>query len=963
MSDFSDGLKSDLKLDKNILNRKIDFSREKFVKGISSTKFGQKEDPTYLHFKFIFDLGLSGIIDPETFLAPSPLFKSKDGATNANVADFIAREAGKAASNRDKNGENIVPTSANNSDYSAADAFQAGAFVTDLDFFYGTKFRVNNLIENRGAFPVTGGVAYVGAEEFLSIRSLKRSQMIKGFKNGLDYINKNCPYYFQSVSGLDQLLKTPISSYHKDSKALKRAGTLTIECLESIDMRLSALAELYRKSVYDYTNHRIMLPENLRKFRMWMVITEIRNIQLKQGTLNDVLNPFSIPSVGKIAGAIDSFNSQTGLVDKAFGGNKSDTITPYGSDPDLGSYEMMPYVWIYQFDQCEFDFDETYPFGSSIDNKGGAAVSTKFSIHVGRVKDHKIQFNQLADFMGKNDGIANMVLSDTWNPNQSYDEMDYAESDGLGDISFGDGKSAGRYFAKMASNFVTNSVADLKNQGVAMLESKLLGNVYGLGGIGPGAALSSVQSVISTAKSGIPNPFQKNDPQSKGLGGPGERQYPIVKEDVYVGDNEQGAGGSLGNVIGGPNNPSNLPAEDVYPTVPSTPVYPVNNEDVQPDVPGPDLGVPGRVYPIVNDDVYPTVPSTPVYPVNNDDVYIDNTGPDLGVPGRVYPTVNDDVYPTVPNTPIYPINNDDVYNNVPGSDLGVPGRLYPDAQGDVYPTVPNTPAYPKNTEDEYQGSKGADLGVPGRVYSNIVDDVYPTVPSTPTYPNIIIDEYSESVGKDLGVPSRVYIEPQIDVYPTVPSKSAYPPVSVDEYPGSKGSDLGVPNRVYTEPQGDSYSTVPESNVYTSVSGDEYKESNGIDLGVPGRIYPIVSNDVYRDTPGTDLGLPTRKYPAIADDQYKESKGVDLGVPNREYKPTTDSVYPRTGRGNGINTPNGLSRSSSTSTASSINTSEGNVSMSGEGKETLSKNKEYIASKPIDTKYIQKIYPRGRNTNQ
>ena len=964
MSDFSDGLKSDLKLDKNILNRKIDFSREKFIKGISSTKFGQKEDPTYLHFKFIFDLGLSGIIDPETFLAPSPLFKSKDKATDVSVSAFVARESAKAASSKDKNGVNLVPQGANENDYSAADAFQGGSFSTDIDFFYGTKFRVNGLLENRGAFPVTGGVAYVGAEEFLSIRSLKRSLMIKGFKNGLDYINKNCPYYFQSVSGLDQLLKTPISSYHKDSKALKRAGTLTIECLESIDMRLSALAELYRKSVYDYTNHRIMLPENLRKFRMWMVITEIRNIQLKQGTLNDVLNPFSIPSVAKAAGALDSFNSQTGLVDKALGGNKGDILTPYGSDPDLGTYDMMPYVWIYQFDQCEFDFDETYPFGTSIDNKGGAAVNTKFSIHVGRVKDHKIQFNQLADFMGKNDGIANMVLCDTWNPNRPYSEMDYEGSNGLNEmVDLSDGKSAGRYFAKMASDFVTNSVADLKNQGVAMLESKLLGNVYGLGGIDPGASLSSVQSVISTAKSGIPNPFQKNDPQSKGLGGPGERQYPTVKEDVYPGSDGQGTGGSLGNVLGGGNTPSNLPAEDVYPTVPSTPAYPVNNEDAQSNVPGTDLGVPGRIYPTVADDVYPTVPSTPAYPVNNDDAYNDTPGADLGVPGRIYPTVADDVYPTVPSTPAYPVNNDDAYNNVPGADLGVPGRVYADPQSDVYPTVPSTPAYPSNTEDEYQGSKGADLGVPGRVYPTVVGDVYPTVPETNAYPNVVGDEYTESQGKDLGVPNRLYSEPQGDVYPTVPETNAYPNIIGDEYIGSKGSDLGVPNRVYPDPQGDVYPTVPEANAYPQIPGDEYRESQGKDLGVPGRIYPDVTNDVYRSVPDGDLGLPTRKYPTINDDQYKESKGVDLGVPNRAYKPTTDSVYTRSGRGGGISAPDGLSSSTSTTNASSISTSEGDINMSGEGKETISKNKEYIASKPVETKYIQKIYPRGGNTNQ
>ena len=958
MSDFSSGIKSNLNVNKkSLLNRKIDFSREKFIKGISSTKFGQKEDPTYLHFKFIFDLGISGTIDPETFLAPSPLFKKMDGANSNEIFDFNQRKGAEGAA---VNGGS--PTPAGEKDYEISNSFQSGKFVADTDFFYGAKFKVPGLLENRGAYPFTGGVAYVGAQEFLSIRSLKRSLMIKGFRNGLDYINKNCPYYFQSISGLDTLLKTPISNYHKNSTALKRAGTLTIECLESIDMRVSALAELYRKAIYDYTNHRIMLPENLRKFRMWLVITEIRNIQLQQGTLGDVLNPFSIPSVAKIAGALDSFNSQTGLVDKAFGKTAGGSDGSDGSGPDTAAYEMMPYVWIYQFDQCEFDFDETYPFGASIDNKGGNAVSTKFSIHVGRVKDHKIQFNQLSDFMGKNDGIASMVINDTWTTKANgYDGMDYEGSDGLDKIEFSDGKSAGAYFARLASNFVTNSVADLKNQGVAMLESKLLGNVYGLGGIDPGSALSSVQSIASTAKSGIPNPFQKNDPQSKGLGGPGERQYPIVTDDVYPTVGGQGPGGSLGNVLGGPNNPSNLPAEDVYPA--SIPAYPVNNEDAQADAPGADLGVPGRVYGTPNEDVYPTVPSTPAYPPSTGDEYNSVPGADLGAPGRVYNVPNDDVYPSVPSTPAYPVNNNDAYNNVPGPDLGVPGRVYITTNDDVYPTVPSTPAYPTNAIDEYPTSKGTDLGVPGRVYPTVVGDTYPTVPSTPAYPNIVGDEYINSKGSDLGVPDRLYQEPLEDAYPTVPSTPAYPSVVGDEYVDSKGPDLGVPGRVYKEPQEDVYPTVPSTLAYPPVTGDEYRFSEGKDLGVPGRVYPDVYEDKYGNVPGSDLGLPSRKYPTLSTDEYKDSKGKDLGVPGRAYESINDSVYNRANKANGISTPGGLGSSVSSTNSASVGSTEGNISSSGPGKETLSKNKEYIASKPADTKYIQKIYPRGGNTNQ
>ena len=67
---------------------------------------------------------------------------------------------------------------------------------------------------------------------------------------------------------------------------------LTFDCMDSIDLRINAMAELYRKATYDYQNHRELLPANLRKFRMWIIVTEIRQIDL-QKNLGDVLNPFN----------------------------------------------------------------------------------------------------------------------------------------------------------------------------------------------------------------------------------------------------------------------------------------------------------------------------------------------------------------------------------------------------------------------------------------------------------------------------------------------------------------------------------------------------------------------------------------------------------------------------------------------------------------------------------------------
>ena len=90
LSDFGGSLGDKVLPNGDALNRKIDGQREKFLKGISSTKYGKKEDPTYLHFRFIFDFGDTSEMDPETFLAPSPLFRSATRDSNRNIANIDA---------------------------------------------------------------------------------------------------------------------------------------------------------------------------------------------------------------------------------------------------------------------------------------------------------------------------------------------------------------------------------------------------------------------------------------------------------------------------------------------------------------------------------------------------------------------------------------------------------------------------------------------------------------------------------------------------------------------------------------------------------------------------------------------------------------------------------------------------------------------------------------------------------
>ena len=845
LSDFGGSLGDKVLPNGDALKRKVDSQRENWLRGISSTKYGKKEDPTYLHFRFIFDFAATAVIDPETFLAPSPLFRPIDGSISKT--DEAEASEGNRLLSLDPN------SGANPSDFvNSVQNSGAGNFFSTDEFFYGSKARVATRY-GRGFYDMTEGIAYMGAQNFLSQRSKKRQEMLNSFRTGLRFINQNCPYYFQSLSGLDQLLKVDIKNFHKNASKPQRAGTLTVDCLESIDMRIFALSELYRKAIYDYTYHRTMLPENLRKFRMWIVVSEIRNIQLTYG-INDVLNPFSIPSVAQSANFLDSFNTQTGLLDNTEGLLQKTTIGKANADK-AGSYELGPYAFIYQLDQCEFDFDDSYPSFATIDNKGGSAVTNKFKIHVGKIKDYKIQFNELADVIGKVDNIKSMVISDIWGSKSAdYTKYDYEGTRGVGNTVLPQDGNAAEFFAGLASDFITNSVADLKDQGVQIVQGALLGNIYGLGGLNPGAAGRSAQSLINTLKEGIPNPFKDNTPQGQGLGGPGQRQYPSINEDAYTGvpgASQQNLGSAYNGSSGATNN---------------------LNEDVYSNNPGSDLGLPDRQYQPAKGDEYKNVP-----------------GADSGVPGRVYPEViKEDVYTSNPGSDgalpdrQYPTVSDDAYNNVPGPDLGVPSRVYPNLEDDAYTNNPGSDLglpdrqYPPNTEDAYTDTPSQETDQIGSVYPDI-DNEYSLVNDKEYTESISVpvdnigDVYSDSENKYPEINDKVYqqdttnIETDLigDVYDE--TKNQYPPVNDKVYDPTKAPQSDFLGEVYSNTQ----------SKYPSVNEDLYQNSV---TPAPG-----INDDVYKGVPGSDLSTPFRNYESLNSNEYtRNPQQMDVKTIGRVY---------------------------------------------------------------------------------
>ena len=100
-----------------------------------------------------------------------------------------------------------------------------------------------------------------------------RSKLLKDFINGLKDIQDNYPYYFKSIEGLNALTKvTPEQGIRINSEN----STITIKCLEGLDLKITSLMQMYRKIAWDDVYQRWILPDMMRYFGINIYVSEIR---------------------------------------------------------------------------------------------------------------------------------------------------------------------------------------------------------------------------------------------------------------------------------------------------------------------------------------------------------------------------------------------------------------------------------------------------------------------------------------------------------------------------------------------------------------------------------------------------------------------------------------------------------------------------------------------------------------
>jgi hypothetical protein len=193
-----------------------------------------------------------------------------------------------------------------------------------------------------------GGLLYNEEHPDSAIKYLKnmgeytRAQMLREFIGGLQNI-QSMPWFITKVSGMEEIWKiNPGESFRGKEKKL------SFETLESIDLKMTYLMDLYRKIVFDSVYMRWMLPQNLRTFDMELVITEIRSMQRPAGVLPATNDPAITQDIGIFENLIQ--NAASNLIPNTqwASGLSNALISTLQRDP--GSYSEYP-VLLRSFDE------------------------------------------------------------------------------------------------------------------------------------------------------------------------------------------------------------------------------------------------------------------------------------------------------------------------------------------------------------------------------------------------------------------------------------------------------------------------------------------------------------------------------------------------------------------------------------------------------------------------------------
>jgi len=202
-----------------------------------------------------------------------------------------------------------------------------------------------------------------------------RASYILAFEKDFKALVRDCPWYFVKVSGLADSWKIdPKNNFRgKDKK-------ITIETLESIDLKVTYMLDLYRKAVFDAAWMRYAVPDHMRYFRMNITVAEIRPMKIGTRAL--------LASADGGFGLIydmDSSNLKKTIADMQAAQNNQpglyDTTAPWSA----GTFIR------FKYSQCELDvFNDAPAFLENLGMSPSEAASNKIVIKTNYIEEKNV---------------------------------------------------------------------------------------------------------------------------------------------------------------------------------------------------------------------------------------------------------------------------------------------------------------------------------------------------------------------------------------------------------------------------------------------------------------------------------------------------------------------------------------------------------------------------------------------
>ena len=242
----------------------------------------------------------------------------------------------------------------------------------------------------------------------------ERLEALINFKQALATINNAMPWYWQSISGLDRIQKyIPESNYWGGEDAV-----LKIETLESINLTISGLMHLYKKAVFDENKWNYIVPVNLRKFRMYVYVTEIRTIKnMTKPVINGIPKNVDFDAI------------------KGFPGNMKPELGIENSNDGISGQSARPF-FMFGLKYCEFDLKSGAEVFATLSKNPDGAATGELSINYQALE--KVQARVLngivKDSVNNSDVLSPAPDSENYSADSLKDFMDDKINDKLKEV-------------------------------------------------------------------------------------------------------------------------------------------------------------------------------------------------------------------------------------------------------------------------------------------------------------------------------------------------------------------------------------------------------------------------------------------------------------------------------------------------------------------------------------------------